>query len=169
MDIRKTLLIEKLIDDYYSALYGHLYKRLKSSELVKDILQEVFLKLCQMPHEKLEDLAPRFQGYIFTMAGNKMIDFLRKDKKKAQKFTDRVCKSLGYKPDFLPKLEYEYLIKILRKELKNHEIQIIILKLEGYKAKEVGELFGTSENNIHAILSRTRKKVIKIIEDIYAK
>lgn len=71
--------LEILIKRYLKPIYGFVYKNIGNPEAAQDITQEVFVKVWK--NLKKVDKQKSFKSWIFTIAKNASIDFLRQKKK----------------------------------------------------------------------------------------
>jgi len=80
------LAFKQLFECYKSRLFGYVLKVTKSREIAEEIVMDVFLKLWE--GKALVNEIENFPSFIFLIARNKAIDFLRKASK------DRVLQEL---------------------------------------------------------------------------
>ena len=66
--------MELLFKEYKDQVFGFAYKNLKSSDRSHDIVQEVFIVLCQKDLSEVRNI----RSYIFQITQNKVVDLLRK-------------------------------------------------------------------------------------------
>src|SRR5690625_5779260 len=65
--------LQVLFHEYQSQIYGFAYKNLKSHSLSEDIVQEVFLVLCDKDLSNIKNI----RSYIFQITHHKVVDHLR--------------------------------------------------------------------------------------------
>ncbi len=70
---------------YYAVLYNHAYKRLQDSEVVKDILQELFIRIWDA--RETIDLKTGLSAYLFTAVRNRILNVYRHHKIKENYIT----------------------------------------------------------------------------------
>ena len=70
------LFFKRLFDSYKNRLYGYVLTITRSHYIAEEITQEIFIKLwlCRDILHEVDNL----DGYIFTMARNKTLNYLRK-------------------------------------------------------------------------------------------
>ena len=66
----------RIYDKYKNVIYGYSFKFLHSSVYAQEIVQEVFLKIWK--HRHTLDPKLSFKSYIFKIARNQVLNFLRK-------------------------------------------------------------------------------------------
>jgi RNA polymerase sigma-70 factor (ECF subfamily) len=76
--------LEILVGRYLKPIYGFTYKYVGNSQEAEDITQETFVKVWK--NIKNFDKSKSFKAWIFSIAKNAAIDFLKK--KKAMQFSD---------------------------------------------------------------------------------
>jgi RNA polymerase sigma-70 factor (ECF subfamily) len=152
--------LEVLVKRYLKPIYSFVYKNIGNPEMAEDITQETFVKVWK--NLKKFDKQKSFKSWLFTIAKNSSIDFLRK-KKTA---TLALNEDLPSKSDFLKDIENKNSIKKIHETLQNlspNYRAIILLKNESnltFKeiAKELNEPLNT-------IKSRYRRAIL-ILKDI---
>jgi RNA polymerase sigma-70 factor (ECF subfamily) len=70
--------LEILIEKYLKGIYGFIYKNIGNSTDAQDVTQETFVKVWK--NLKTFDASKNFKSWIFQIAKNSSIDFLRKRK-----------------------------------------------------------------------------------------
>lgn len=145
------------IKEYKIPLYNYIYRIVYRKEDAEDILQETFLKIFK--NIKNIDFKRNFKSFIFKIARNSCIDFLRK-KRKEIGFTDEIYE----KPDnFEERMKLKSKIERLLSNLKREEREIIVLKyIENFKIKEIAEILEIPENTVKIKIFRALKKISKI-------
>lgn len=73
----KDNLLEKIYHSYHAQVFGFALKHIKSEALANDIVQEVFLVLCQKDLETVQNI----RSFIFQITRNKVADHFRKSMK----------------------------------------------------------------------------------------
>lgn len=67
---------------YYITLYLHAYNKLRDRDVAKDIVQDIFANLWQK-RENL-NIVHGFSSYLYASTRNRIIDYISKEKSKAQ-------------------------------------------------------------------------------------
>jgi len=70
--------LEVLIKRYLKPIYSFVYKNIGDSEAAEDIAQETFVKMWK--NLKKFDKQKKFSAWLFTIAKNASVDFLRRKK-----------------------------------------------------------------------------------------
>lgn len=169
-------LVQKLIDGEEKALYelyslyqkplsNFIYKRTGDTTLTEEILQDVFIHAL----ESLRDF--RFQcsvkTFMYTIARNKVIDFIRKKKIKKvllSTLPTYIVEGLT-KVDFNEEMEKKELQEKLEQTFSElpHEYQVILrLKyIENQSVQYIAEYLFKTFKSTESLLYRARKAFIK--------
>lgn len=155
----------ELYNTYQRSLYSFIYKRLRDDEVTEEILQDVFIHVL----ESLRDF--RFQSslktFVYTIARNKIIDYIRKKKIKKVIFStlpSYVVESLT-QVDLNEEIEKKELQQKLEKTFSElpHEYQVILrLKyVENKSVQFIAETLLKTFKSTESLLYRARKAFIK--------
>lgn len=125
----------KLYEEYKTLLYGVAFSILKNKEDSEEIVQTVFMKIFNLPQDKLP--TENEASWLYTLTKNESISFLRKRREylnveEIYEIEDE-CKEINYTID---KMRYNQLIR----KLSNTEKEIVSLKiLSGYSFNEIAK------------------------------
>lgn len=150
----------KCVDDHSDALYRFILKNIKDEEKARDIVQDSFEKLWQ----KLESVNPdKVKSYLFAVAYHKMIDVLRKDKRRVG------IDSIG-EEQHSHNQQYNDLNQILNEAVgRLPDIQRSVLLLrdyEGYSYDEIAVITGLNESQVKVYIYRARMYLKKFIGSV---
>lgn len=126
---------EKLYQKYASLVYRIACTVLKNKENAEDVMQNVFVKLANLPKEKLPTKCEA--SWLYSVTKNEAISYLRKNKEILP--IEEVSKERKEDEleEFMQRDSYETMISYL----ENKEKQIISLKVEmGLSFKEIASL-----------------------------
>ena len=144
------LAFEKLYNNYKFRIAGNLFKLLKSDDLVKEILQELFFKIWEV--RRNIDPEKSFKSYLFRIAENLVYDYFRKVAKDKRLLTKIVASSselyLHVEEDMLSKEDAQKLQKAINLMPPQRKMVFTLCKLEGKSYKEVEEIMGISAKTI---------------------
>lgn len=143
-----------LYEKYARLVERYFLRRIASEEEAEDLTQEVFVRAFRaLP--KFRVINASYYTYLLHVAHNLLVDYYRGLSKVAvQNHTalDEVM-SRGETPD----LET---LDMLLASLSTGERSVMLLTYrDGYRAREVAEKLGKTENAVKLILSRSRKKL----------
>lgn len=146
---------------------GILYKASRiyadSLEDREDLQQEIMIQLWKS-YQTFKGNS-EFSTWMYRVAINTAITFLKKEKQRASHHTDNPqhfeLQNEEYNPNKDRQLEVFY--KAVQ-ELKPLEKAIIFYFMEGLSHKEIGNNMGLSEGNARVKLNRTKEKIQNIIK-----
>ncbi|MDR0682966.1 MAG: sigma-70 family RNA polymerase sigma factor [Dysgonamonadaceae bacterium] len=146
--------------EYYNKLYFFVENIVCNRNDAEDIVQEVFIKL--WTNRELIVLHTSLSGYLFQMARNKALNFIRDEKNRRiillEKRDEDILFGYGRRPagnDFSEALE-KYLSRLYA---RGREI-LLMYYVDGYKQKEIAEKLGISVQTVknHICVSLKRLK-----------
>lgn len=145
---------------YADNVYRFILKNLRNEEDAKDIVQTSFEKMW-VARATVENNTSK--SFLFTVAYNAMIDFIRKNKRIVLKedFTETAQGSTnqGYNTK---RILQEALAK-----LNERDKSLVMLKdYEGYNYAEIGEITGLNESQVKVYLHRARLQLREYIVKI---
>jgi RNA polymerase sigma-70 factor (ECF subfamily) len=150
-----------LVKRYEQKLYRVIYRFVSDRELAEDLAQETFLRV----YERLDqyDSARRFAPWLFQVAVNLTIDFIRKQKrrKKICHFSER-AEDKSFDPggeDPHTKWELSQEVKHVLGMLPEKYRTVMILKdLENFSHSEIAAVLNRNEGTIRWRLAHAREK-----------
>jgi RNA polymerase sigma-70 factor (ECF subfamily) len=157
--------LELLIAKYLKVIYGFVYKQVGSIGDAEDISQEVFIKVWK--NIKKFDQNKNFKPWLFQIAKNTSIDFMRKKKTipfskfENEKGQNVLLENLSSKSaSILDILSNKNIVSLAMQGLNEKEQKIINLRHEqGMSFKEISEVF---QESINTIKSRYRRIINNI-------
>lgn len=155
-------LILKIRDEMYEEIVRYIWKYCHEEELVKDIVQEIFLEVCR--HVDILENHECYRGWVYKTAKNKIMKITAAENVKNKKQTsfDQIAGqelSVEDRYDFLIFDEYSH---ILKKE------EMELLKSHYHDRKKISEIAansGKSEAACKMKLKRIRDVIRKYLED----
>jgi len=161
--------IDVLIEKYFKPIYGFVYKNVGSQADAEDITQEVFVKVWK--NLKKFDQKRDFKPWIFQIAKNTSIDFLRKKKSiPFSRFEDKQGKNVllenmaSPKVDILEILNNKRVLISATANLSEKDKKIINLRhSDGLSFKEIAE---TLKESINTTKSRYRRIITNLKKTI---
>lgn len=129
----------------------------------QDLFQEIVCQLWKS-YETFRNES-QFSTWMYRVAVNTAIVFLRKEKRKVDKYE---IASENIKDDeddsHIKESQLEHFYKAVQK-LEKIDKAIIFYQLEGFSHKEIGENLGISEGNARVKLNRAKEKLKEIIKN----
>lgn len=146
-------------------MYRMAYRLLQDSEMAKDVLQELFLKLWEKRTElrKLSSI----DAFACTILKNKCFDKLRLQKPTVD---IEVLKTRGDNPEaeFEHAEGFFHIQKVMQLLPEKQKLIMQMRDIDGCTFEEIAELAGTSENNVRVQLCIARKRVKDELMKVYS-
>ena len=168
--------LEALINQYLKEVYLYFLKRTNNVVVAEDLTQETFIKMWR--NLKKFDLNKNFRTWLFTIAKNIFIDYLKKHYqrnglKKEEVFSffdsqsedgvkilESIADNLPLAFEQLEQKEDQKKLNAIIKKLPSSQQLLLQLRLEeGLSFKELSEKFNTSINTIKARYYRLINKI----------
>lgn len=141
---------EKIFERYSKQLFQFSLSYLKSEEAAKDIVQEVFIKIWNSRRELKTDTS--FQSYLFTITLNSVRKYFNQLSKLNELKHDILFDSLGLKPDFDDRSDYQLMLDKLEeliKQMPEKRREVCIKKkIEEKSLKEISEELGITTKTV---------------------
>ena len=141
-------------------------RELKSNELAKDAVQDVFVKLWVKRH-KLKP-ADSIKGFLFTCLKNQILNAIRTQKNrilKHTKFVDqKIYESLPADNEIMT-TEYNLALNNFISKIPKSKQRILELSMQGYKNKEISQQVNLSSNTVKMYLSDIKKRINTFVLD----
>jgi RNA polymerase sigma-70 factor, ECF subfamily len=158
---------EKLIQLYERKVFGLIYQTTRSSDVVEDLAQEVFVKVYfSLPKFRLD---ASFDAWIYRITLNHCYDYLRKRQSapqvlvseltedESQLFENLTASTASDTPDTAKRLEMRQIAGKLLGLLHPLDRSLLILKeVEELSIEELARVFKTSKSAIKLRLFRAR-------------
>ena len=138
-----------LYEEYYDKIARYVYVHIGSKEEAEDIAGEVFLKALKSLKSYREQGVP-MQGWLFRIAHNLTVDYLRKiDKRRTVPIDSVVLYGNDNPVDTAEKnIEFERVTEAM-KQLTAEQTEVINLRFfGGLTSKEVGGVLGKSDGAV---------------------
>lgn len=156
-----------LVQKYQTSILSFTWSILKDKEKARDVTQESFIQV----YRNLEkiDLSKSFKNWLFTIASNKSLDFLRKEKSifnTINNFIRHRDSHLYHEESIRSKDNNGENLGDLGKILNERERIFLHLKIqEGYTSPEIAEIFKCAESTVRVYLMNARKKLQKFFRE----
>jgi len=160
---------------YKNAVALIVFKLVRDRTQVEDLTQEVFIKAFQ--HLEDFDYAHQFASWLFKIANNHCIDYIRKKKLRVYSIDDQVKTEDGEIEYEIPDSTYEPDLNMLRDQKtrlihqaidslpKKYREVIILRHQEELSYDEIAEETGLPVNTIKVQLFRAREMMYKYLKD----
>ncbi len=171
--VKKDLSAYKyIIDRYETKLFRYIQRILYiSKEDTEDILQEVFLKAYKNINGY--DSKYSFSSWIYRIAHNEAISFLRKKKSVIEsnqdiEIFDKISSGEDIGDDFVIELKRKEVRELLSKLDSKYREVLILRYFEDMGYNEISDILHTSVGNVSSLIDRGKKK-FKILVQTYGK
>lgn len=154
--------LEILIKRYLKPVYSFVYKRVNNFQEAEDITQEVFVKMWKNIRKFKKE--KNFRTWIFTIAKNTTIDFLRKSKiasatKINNTFLEKLASSFNLL-EFFEKKDAANKISLALEKLSTECRTIFSLRYNEYLTfREIAEIL---KQPLNTVKSRHRRLLIQL-------
>jgi RNA polymerase sigma-70 factor (ECF subfamily) len=147
----------ELVHLYADNVFRFVVKNIRQAEDARDIVQSVYEKLW-INRDKVEPL--RAKSWLFTVAYNGLIDYLRKNKRISfEESLPESVTSSGYGNKVLQEQ-----LQAALSQLNEIQRSLVMLKdYEGYSYEEIGKITGLQESQVKVYLHRARQKLRNIL------
>lgn len=155
-----------IYDAYFKKLSAYLYKLCKSNDATEEMVNDVFLKIWK--NKSSLSHIESFEAYLFTMARNKAIDYLRKLAKDTNLITELTAQIQESHNEIEEKFDATALQKLIEQsltQLSDQKRKIFKMsKEEGYSYDEIAAEMQLSKSTIKNHLSETLKHLKKQVD-----
>jgi RNA polymerase sigma-70 factor (ECF subfamily) len=155
-----------IYDAYFKKLSAYLYKLCKSNDAAEEMVNDVFLKIWK--NKSSLNHIESFEAYLFTMARNKAIDYLRKLAKDTNLITELTAQIQESHNEIEEKLDATALKNLIEQslaQLSDQKRKIFKMsKEEGYSYDEIAAEMQLSKSTIKNHLSETLKHLKKQVD-----
>ena len=129
----------------------------------QDLFQEIVCQLWKS-YDSFRNES-QFSTWMYRVAINTAIVFLKKEKRKVDKY-EIASENIKEETDDseIKESQIEYFYKAVQK-LEKIDKAIIFYQLEGFSHKEIGDNLGISEGNARVKLNRAKEKLKEIIKN----
>lgn len=151
-----------LVENHKGILYKVSKMYMDNADDQQDLFQEIVLQLWKA-YDSFKGES-QFSTWMYRVAINTAIVFLKKEKRKVDKYeiaTDNIKEEENDADEKEIKLQYFY--KALQR-LDKIDKAIIFYQLEGYSHREIAMNLGISEGNARVKLNRAKEKLKEIIK-----
>ena len=148
-----------LYERYKNPLYGYFFKLTRGDrDASEDLVHNVFYKVLKYKHSFKG--TGKFSKWLFSIAHNLGIDYLRKESCKYYNELDESRINLSYELNSLEKEQDLNLLNRAMDRLNDDDRELIILsKIKGIKYTEIAEIINSSENAVKTRVFRTLNKL----------
>ncbi len=162
--------LSELYRRYSGGLYVYFHSKLGSEEDSKDLVHEVFVKLIKKAR-RFNPKKASFRTWLYTVATNLYIDFLRKEKRYRFESIDNDDRSDDFDESlFLEDTERKFVFSILRRCIhslgkERRKIAIILYYFEDFTYEEIGKILSVSTATAARQVKDAESMIEKCLQD----
>jgi RNA polymerase sigma factor (sigma-70 family) len=161
--------LEILIERYLKIIYNFIYNNVGDQAVAEDITQEVFIKIWK--NIRKFDQTKNFKPWIFQIAKNASIDYLRKKKSipfsrfENEKGQNPLTENIAEKPlNLLENISDKEVLESAIKNLSSKDREMVELRYtKGLSFKEISDRL---KESINTVKSRYRRILISLRKNI---
>lgn len=153
----------KRIESHKGILYKVSKMYMDNHDDQQDLFQEIVCQLWKS-YDSFRNES-QFSTWMYRVAVNTAIVFLKKEKRKVDKYeiaSENIKEEDG--DSHIKESQIDHFYKAVQK-LEKIDKAIIFYQLEGFSHKEIGENLGISEGNARVKLNRAKEKLKEIIKN----
>jgi len=155
---------EAIAKEYSPMLLNHIRRMLGNLEDAEDVLQEVLITLFKKQHTFRGDSS--FKTWVFRIATNRTIDFIRKNKKYRQVEWDETLPSSSNPFGVASNSHISGVLAKALLTLPTDEREIVVLKeVDGFTFKEIAEIKEMNENTVKTKMYASLRKLREILKN----
>lgn len=154
---------EYIYHTYYGMMYKVAYELTKDQRLAEDAVHETMVNIIEDIDTIRMDNPKELKSYLYLVTKSKTIDFIRRwEKRKTSLYpADEVPEINNFdSPDeiALTKITLQKALQALNELPEKYQITLV-MKIKGYKLKDIACLTNTSEANVKNRIHRARKYI----------
>ncbi|HOW60479.1 MAG TPA: RNA polymerase sigma factor [Candidatus Moranbacteria bacterium] len=163
---------KELFSRYRKKLFIYIFHLVRNKEEAEDVLQNVFSKMYKNINNF--DTSRKFSSWIYRIAHNETINFLKQKNRRHLVSWDDITKSkdkldLAYNGEIIEeKWEHLEIVREIDRALKKlPEKYQQVLKLryfQEYSYEDIGHLLKKPVNTIGTLINRAKKKLLEVVE-----
>lgn len=144
---------EHAFDLYYEPVRNYLYYKCGQAELAEDVAQDAFVKLWET-RDRIDKSS--LKAYVYTIAGNLLINHLKRDQLKFRFLNLQVEKSDKATPEYLVEMqEFDRKLQDALAKVPDGAREVFMMnRVDGLKYHEIGERLGLSMKAVEKRMSK---------------
>jgi RNA polymerase sigma-70 factor (ECF subfamily) len=155
---------QKILNLHKGMIFSYVFRMVRNFHDAEEITFDTFIKCFNALHKY--DPTKKFTTWLFTIAHNTTIDFLRKSKQEYEYFDERHA----IKDDFIKELEQKRKMEKIERALNllapiDREIVILFHK-EEHSYQEISAIMDLPVTTIKTRLHRARKKLSRLVKEL---
>ena len=157
---------DKVFKDYVDPLYQFCFFRVSDSNDAEDLVEEIFTKILKNQY-RFDSSKSSLKTWIFTIARNTVIDFLRTNPGYVSEINDNVSDESMNLLDETNSILNAASLRLALHELSSSERELIEMRfIEDLSYAEISKITGKSSGSIRVSVSRAIAKLKQIFMDL---
>ncbi len=149
---------EYILSFYEKAIYNYCLRILKNPQNAKDVAQETFIKV--YIHRKTIDPKKNIKTWIFTIATNTALDFLRSKKRKSEVSLDEENETISGWEAYYPQEGLESDVdKALEQINPEYKKALLLFYQQGFEYQEIADILEMPINTVKTHISRGKEQL----------
>ena len=155
---------EKVFVYYYTKLRRFILGYVKSDADAEELAEEIFVGIWQ--NHKSIDPEKSFDSYLYTVAKNKSLNFLRRKYVSRTIIEMQAPETLSHSPEeeYIA-VEKELLIQMAIEKMPAQRKKVFQLRQQGLTNEEIARELDTTKRNVESQVSLALKEVRKILKN----
>lgn len=152
---------ENLYMKYRNVMFSVAFRILQNEQDSEDAVQNAFIYVFQHP-EKIRSIdSPKTKGFLVIISESKAIDIYRARIARHEVMDDELLENLITRESLSPSELASYIVKLPK---RCREV-IILHFYYGFSITEIAKMQSSTYEGVRKLLSRTKKKLRKMIEE----
>jgi len=155
---------EALYKLYYNKMHSWLMKEYNDIQITEEIINDAFLRVFKGIH--LYEYKGSFEGWLRIISKRALYDYIKRHHNYLKKNTlpDKISDNAIYDhPE--AKIDYKFVINKMN-NLPNKTKSILLMYLDGYTHREIGEAFNITEGTSKWHVSDSKDKLKDMIKEL---
>ncbi|MCP3933013.1 MAG: RNA polymerase sigma factor [bacterium] len=169
LDTQASNCFNLLYGRYSNKIYSKCISMLKNEALAQDATQDIFIKIF-LNLSKFGEKS-KFSTWVYSISYNYCIDFIRKQKKQKNIFSDEIENA----PEIADEVPDEELIQMQVHQLKTvlgkipvGDKAVLLMKYQDdLSIKDIAGIFDKSESAIKMRIKRAKAKALKVKKELF--
>lgn len=156
---------ETIIKKYYLPLARFFYKHIQDPHVCEDLTHDVIVKFMENVHKYNPVKGIKFSSWLFRIAYNTYIDYLRKQPQQNESVSDHemeLCDSRNTADEALLRIEYEELDKNLHLLPCRMRTLLVLRYINGLSYAEIEKITGIEKTKIKSRIHYSLDKLKKL-------
>lgn len=154
---------QKILNLYKGRIFSYVYRIVRNYHDAEDITFDTFIKCFKSLGSF--DRTRSFSPWLFTIAHNVTMDFLRKNKQEYEYFDERHSVKDDFVQEYEKKKKMEKIEQALAKLSPLDRELVILFHKEEYSYQEINEILKIPITTIKTRLHRARKKLRDLVNE----